>query len=129
MNETGGSRDRRRVGKAYEDLAATYLESQGYAILARNYHARRGELDLIALEGETLVFVEVRMRKSADPVSPMETITAQKRRRMALAARTYLARHRITDRDCRFDVVGILHPPGCAPKFDHLRNAFLLEPD
>lgn len=129
MSEKGGPRNRRRVGKAYEDLAAQFLESQGYVILARNYHARRGEVDLIALDGETLVFVEVRMRKKPDPVSPLETITAEKRRRMVLAAQAYLAQQRITDRDCRFDVIGIVHRPGYRPVIDHVENAFLPEAD
>jgi putative endonuclease len=127
MSGRGRSQNRRRIGKAYEDMAAAYFEAAGCSILARNYHARYGEVDLVVLDGETLVFAEVRMRGSADPVSPLETITAEKRRRMVLAAKAYLAEHDISDRDCRFDVIGIVHPRGQKAELEHLKNAFELE--
>jgi putative endonuclease len=122
-------RERRRVGTHYEDLAAGYLEEKGYRILDRNFHARRGELDLIALDGETVVFVEVRMRRQNDMVSPLESVTPEKQRRIVLAARTYLAKKQIVDRDCRFDVIAILHRPGCRPEIDHYESAFFPEAD
>jgi len=127
MSSEGGFGGRRGIGQGYEAMAAGYLEERGYRIVERNFHARRGEVDLVALDGETLVFVEVRMRRKRDMVSPLESVTGEKQRRIVAAARTYLARHRIVDRDCRFDVIGIMHAPGTRPEVEHVRDAFSVE--
>jgi len=127
MSGSSGDRNRRRTGSEYEDLAAGYLEEKGYSIVYRNYHGRRGEIDLIALDGETLAFVEVRMRRQDDVVSPLESVTPTKQRRMVMAARRFLAERRVEDRDCRFDVIAILHRPGCRPEIDHYEGAFFPE--
>lgn len=92
------------VGAAAETLAADYLMRQGLTILARNFRTRAGELDLVARDGRTLVFVEVRMRRSASHGGAVESITAQKRRRLVAAANGYLA---MLGREppCRFDAI------------------------
>lgn len=92
------------VGAAAETLAAEYLMRQGLTIVARNFRTRAGELDLVARDGRTLVFVEVRMRRSASHGGAVESITAQKRRRLVAAANGYLA---MLGREppCRFDAI------------------------
>jgi putative endonuclease len=91
-------------GAAAEALAAEYLAARGLAILVRNYRCRSGEIDLIARDRDTLVFVEVRLRSSAAFGGAAASITAAKRRRIARAARHYLA---MLGREppCRFDAI------------------------
>jgi putative endonuclease len=91
-------------GAAAEALAASYLSARGLTIVHRNYRCRGGEIDLIARDGEILVFVEVRLRRNRAFGTAAESITAAKRRRLRLAARHYLARlgH---EPPCRFDAV------------------------
>jgi len=91
-------------GAAAEGLATRFLAAQGLAIVGRNYRCRGGEIDIIAREGRTLVFVEVRMRRNAAFGGPAESITWTKRRRLRLAAEHYLARLR-HEPPCRFDAV------------------------
>lgn len=93
-----------RDGGAAERLAASFLERAGLTILERNYRCRFGEIDLVAASGATLVFVEVRARRSEAYGGAAGSITAAKRRRIVAAARHYLARQRAS-RACRFDVV------------------------
>jgi putative endonuclease len=92
------------AGAAAETLAAEYLMRQGLAIVARNFRTRAGEIDLVARDGRTLVFVEVRMRRSASHGGAVESITAQKRRRLVAAANGYFA---MLGREppCRFDAI------------------------
>ncbi len=91
-------------GAAAEALAATFLAAQGLAIVGRNYRCRGGEIDIIARDGRTLVFVEVRMRRNRAFGGAAESITATKRRRLRLAASHYLARLR-SEPPCRFDAI------------------------
>ena len=83
---------RARAGAQAEALAARFLEAHGLAIVARNVRSRLGEIDLVAREGATLVFVEVRLRRSRDYGGAAESITAAKRARIRRAAELYLAR-------------------------------------
>ncbi len=101
------SRARQTLGKIGEDLACRELERRGYAIVARRYRRRGGELDIIARDGATLVFVEVKARDGRRFGGAAEAVTGLKRRRMAQLALDYLARHRLTECPCRFDVVSI----------------------
>lgn len=90
-------------GREAEALAAAFLERQGLRVLTRNYRIRGGELDLVCRDGQTLVFVEVRLRTQAGFGGAAASITAGKRRRLILAARHYLLRH--PEAPCRFDCV------------------------
>lgn len=92
------------LGKFAENRAESLLKSAGLTIVERNWRCRHGEIDLIAQDGKTLVFVEVRSRARADYGSAAESITASKQRRVIAAARLYLARLK-TMPACRFDVV------------------------
>ena len=89
------SRARQMLGKTGEDLACRELERRGYAIVARRYRRRGGELDIIARDGATLVFVEVKARDGRAFGEAAEAVTALKRRRMAQLALDYMARHRL----------------------------------
>jgi putative endonuclease len=99
--------ERQVMGKAGEDLAVTELERRGYAIVARRYRTRHGEIDIVANDGETTVFVEVKARATAEFGRAAEAITRQKQRRLVSMAVDYVARHRLAQRPCRFDVVAI----------------------
>lgn len=109
-----------RRGEAAESLAASFLCAQGLVIARRNYRCRFGEIDLIARDGATLVFVEVRQRRTEGYGGAAESITAAKRARLVAAARHYLARHRSVP-PCRFDAVLIRGEP---PRIEWIRNAF-----
>ncbi len=109
-----------RRGESAENLAAAFLERKGLKILARNYRCRFGEIDLVALSGGSLVFVEVRARASEAFGGAAGSITAAKRRRIVAAARHYLARHRVSSA-CRFDVVLI---QGRSQEIEWLADAF-----
>src|SRR5262245_25810349 len=95
------------LGKTGEDLAVRELERRGYAILARRYRRRSGELDIIARDGSTIVFVEVKTRETTAFGEPAEAVTRMKRQRIVRLAVDYLMRHHLTAAPCRFDVVAI----------------------
>jgi putative endonuclease len=104
------------LGESGEDLACAALERRGYAILERRYRTRIGEIDIVARDGDVLVFVEVKTRRSSRFGQPTEAVTVAKRRRVALMAADYLARRRPRDSPCRFDVVAVTigeHGPPC----------------
>jgi putative endonuclease len=95
------------LGNLGESLAREELVSSGYAILATRYRTRFGEIDIVAIEGGTIVFVEVKARQSARYGTAAETIGPRKRRRIAAMALDYLARTNQLTTPCRFDVVAI----------------------
>mgnify|MGYP002509625113 CR=1 FL=1 len=97
----------REIGSRYEHIAGAYLEEKGYKILEYNYHCRLGEIDLIARDGEYLVFCEVKYRKGCVAGSPVEAVDVYKQRKLWKTAEYYLLRHRLYDVPCRFDVIGI----------------------
>jgi putative endonuclease len=117
------SRSRVILGKIGEDLACAELERRGYAILARRYRRRGGELDIIARDGATLVFVEVKSRDGHDFGDAAEAVTRLKQRRIAALARDFIVRHRLPECPCRFDVVAI-HLGDGAPAIEVYQNAF-----
>ncbi|WP_168014310.1 YraN family protein [Halomonas salinarum] len=110
------SADARARGAAIEALANDWLIARGLTPVARNQHAKGGELDLVMREGETLVFVEVRHRRDSRHGHPLETVTISKQRRLIKAARFYLARNGLSC-PCRFDVVAVT---GSAPNLEFL---------
>lgn len=100
--------DRRVLGRFGEDLALQQLEREGFRIVARNLRTRRGEIDLVALEGRTLCFIEVRLRSSFDYGSSAASVDARKRRRVIEVTRELLARETFPPHAAlRFDVVAI----------------------
>jgi len=115
-------RSRRALGDAGEEAAAASLERHGFRILARNHACRRGEVDIVAEEGDCVCFVEVRTR-NAGAVAPAETVTGPKQRRVVAAARDWLFRHP-TERCIRFDVAAVRREPGGGLDVELIRNAF-----
>ena len=111
------------LGRTGEDLACEELERRGYAIIARRYRRRGGELDIIARDGQTMVFVEVKTREGRAFGEACEAITANKRRTITRLALDYLMRHRLSECSCRFDVVSI-HVESGTPVIDVYQNAF-----
>jgi putative endonuclease len=98
---------RQFLGKLGEDLACAALERRGYAILARRYRSRFGEIDIVASCDETTVFVEVKTRAGDEFGGGAEAVTPWKQRRIAKMAADYLSRHDLHDTACRFDVVTV----------------------
>jgi putative endonuclease len=114
---------RQAFGKTGEDLAVAELERRGYAILARRYRTSHGEIDIIARDGETTVFVEVKARATAEFGTAAEAVTPRKQRKLAAMAIDYLARNQLTTVPCRFDVVGI-DDAEASPRLTVYPNAF-----
>ena len=113
-----------RLGRRGEEFAERHLASQGYRILERRYRTRAGEIDFIAEDGATLVFVEVKTRSSLAFGRPSEAVGSRKRARIAAAASLYLAFRGGPERSCRFDVVEVLESGGGAPRVRLIRDAF-----
>jgi putative endonuclease len=112
------------LGPRGEDLAARHLKRAGYRIVERNVRAGRHEIDIVARQGDTVVFVEVRTRASAAPVPPEDTINPEKRRRLVSAARHYMTRHPEPETYYRFDIIAILMPERGKPQVTWLQDAF-----
>jgi putative endonuclease len=116
---------RRWFGTRSERAAARFLRRLGYRILARNYVCPPGELDLVALDGGCIVFVEVRSTESGDPSRPAASVDAAKQRRLTDLALYFLQRHRLLGRAARFDVLAVSWPAGRRePVITHYRHAF-----
>jgi putative endonuclease len=116
---------KKSLGRRGEDAATQLLKRLGYRILARGLDSRLGELDIIAVEGRTIVFVEVKTRSSTDAGHPADAIDATKQRRMTQAALAYLKSHRLLQHAARFDVVAITWPESARrPTIEHYKNAF-----
>ncbi len=111
------------TGKNGEDLAVHYLKKQGYTIVVRNYRQRIGEIDIIARDGECLVFVEVKTRRTGRYGSPFEAVDNRKQIQISKVALEYMTRYKFDDVEARFDVVAVQFD-GHAPKVELMKNAF-----
>jgi len=111
-------------GRRGEDLAHRFLQARGFRIVARNYRtpSGRGEIDLVAWDGATLVFVEVKSRRSDAHGTPDRAVDAEKRRALVGAARNYARRANVAWENVRFDVVSVVS--GEPPAIVHHRDAF-----
>lgn len=110
-------------GIAGEEAAAVLLTGKGYQVLVRNYRVRGGEIDLVCLDGDTVVFVEVKTRGPGSLGRPDQAVTPVKRRRLLRAAAAFLSERDWWARPCRFDVVAVLVRDGrCTAS--HLPDAF-----
>jgi putative endonuclease len=118
----------RAVGNLGEAAAVRFLRRRGLVIVARNLRSRLGEVDLLAREGSTLVFVEVKARRGSPGDSPEAAVDARKRARLSRLALGYLAARRLGEQPCRFDVIGVLlDDAGRVTDVRHLRHAFDLD--
>ena len=117
---------RKRLGELAETLTAEHLRRKGYRILTRNYRCRYGEVDIIALDNRTLVFIEVRAKSAAGFGTPQESVGYRKQARLREVARHYLATEQTKGTLCRFDVVAIQFDPESrkVTEFEHIKNAF-----
>jgi putative endonuclease len=119
---------RKEMGDLGEALAGKILEHKGYVILDRNFRTRYGEVDLVAKEGEVLVFVEVKARSSLNYGSGAEALTKMKQQRLIRAALHYLFCRGWQNCPCRFDLLELsLDPEGKLLSYELLQNAFVPE--
>lgn len=109
------------VGKYGEDRACEYLANQGFQILARNFRCREGELDIVAQEGNTLVFVEVKTRTSVAAGHPFEAITALKQARIRRLAAEWCQRHQVSRVQVRLDAIAVILRGGRV-SIEHLKQ-------
>ena len=114
---------RGELGRRGEALAEQFLLAQDFEIVARNFRCRAGEIDLVALDGQSLVFVEVRSRRGARRGTGLESVTWRKQTQVARVAQYFLAGREWGERDARFDVIGIDFASE-PPAIEHVRGAF-----
>jgi len=108
-----------------EEAAARYLRRRGYRILGRRLRSELGEIDLVALDGATVVFVEVKTRQSAAADHPADTVDRAKQHRLTRLAVAYLKRHGLLESSARFDVVAVTWPPAARrPAIEHIAGAY-----
>ncbi len=116
---------RRWFGTRSERAAARHLQKLGYRILRRNYRCPQGELDLVALDGNCIVFVEVRSTGGTDATRPAASVDPAKQRRLTNLALHFLQRYRLLDHPARFDVLAVCWPEGRRePDVVHYPSAF-----
>ncbi len=116
----------RKIGTEAEDLAVEYLKNRGLTLLRRNYHCRRGEIDLIMHDGNFLAFIEVRYRKNNLYGSAAESVTGKKQHRLLTTANYYLQNENCgADTACRFDVITLSGEKN--PQIDWIKDAFQAE--
>jgi putative endonuclease len=113
------------LGKSGENYACLELERRGYAILDRRYRTRAGEIDVVARDGEVLVFIEVKARRSGRFGPPAEAVGPQKRVKLMQMASAYIFAKRLGNARCRFDVVSVMFGTGeRLPKVEIFKGAF-----
>jgi putative endonuclease len=117
---------KRTLGQRGERAAAKYLKRRGYKILATGDRLKHlDELDIVAADGRTVVFVEVKTRSSQDHGHPADAVDAVKQRKLTKLAVTYLKRHRLLDYPARFDVIAVTWPENARkPQIEYIQNAF-----
>ena len=115
--------ERDALGQRGENVAARYLRNSGYTIIVRNFRCNLGEIDIVAKDGKTLVFVEVKTRTVDDP-TPEDQVNTVKRHQLTKAAKLYLTRYGVPQPPARFDVVAIIWPEGREPQIRHTPHAF-----
>jgi putative endonuclease len=115
---------RHLFGRTSEAQAELFLRNKGYRIMDRNLRTRLGELDLVAQDGEVLVFVEVKARTTEAFGGALLAVNHRKRAKLVKLASQYLAQRHLTDRPCRFDVVLVQGRPSADAQVEHLQSAF-----
>lgn len=105
---------KRKIGVAGESIAEHFLRQQGYVIIEKNFYYRHGEIDIVAKEGTTLVFIEVKTRRTERFGSPEESVTPKKQELLRRTAEGYVASKNLPETECRFDVVSVVMKDGKA---------------
>jgi len=122
--EMSNEKNRRKTGSIGEEIACEFFSKLGYEIIERNYQYGHGEIDIIAMDREILVFIEVKYRKNLEYGPPETAITKGKQKLIRRTAEAYLYENDIKDQECRIDVAAILHLSGTKPEISHFINAF-----
>lgn len=116
---------RQTAGREAEAYALRYLQEHGLQLIAQNWLCKRGELDLVMLDGDTVVFVEVRYRRHAAWGGALESVDLRKQQKLVLAAQLFLQNEtRWADAACRFDVIAIEGSPDSGPPLNWIKHAF-----
>jgi len=118
------SKARINLGVQGEDLATDFFKTRGYTIPARNYRQKTGEIDIIARDGEVLVFIEVKTRSSLLFGQPYEAVTQKKQGQISRVALDYITRNKLHNQAMRFDVVSVLIPTNGKTEINHLPACF-----
>ncbi|OON96285.1 MAG: YraN family protein [Epulopiscium sp. Nele67-Bin005] len=119
MNYTQEVNQTKNIGRQFEEEARDFLMEKGYQILTMNYHSRFGEIDIIAQDDDTIVFIEVKYRSSDKFGHPVETVDFAKQQRILETAKFYIMKTENHNAACRFDVIGIFKG-----EIEHIENAF-----
>ena len=114
--------DRKQVGELGEKKALKYLKENGYKIMQRNFKCRTGEVDIIAMDGKTIVFIEVKTRRSLSYGLPCESVTAAKKKHILRTTRYYVSVNKLEDHDQRIDVIEVYLSEG-GTYYRHIKNA------
>lgn len=114
------------LGARGEEIAVAYLKGRKFTIVERNFRCKGGEVDIVARDTNTLVFVEVKTRRTLSFGPPQASVTPFKQRQISKAALTWLAKNRLHGAAARFDVIAIVLRDYQVPQIDHIRNAFEL---
>ena len=117
----------KRLGRAGEDLAAAYLEERDYRIAARNYRVPAGEIDIVAVKGRTVIFVEVKTRRSVRCGTPAQAVGWYKQQKIIRTAYWFLQQAGISECECRFDVMEVYAGEGEAWQVRHIPGAFEIQ--
>jgi putative endonuclease len=123
-NMFGLRKNTHNIGLEGEAIALKYLRRKRYAIVETRFRFLRGEIDIVARDGGTLVFVEVKMRTGRAYGRPEESVTPGKQRQIRKVAEGYLLKRRLGDVDCRFDVIAIRPDDNAGFAIEHFENAF-----
>ncbi len=126
MNGAGPKNDNKSLGVRGEEIATAYLKGRKFVILERNFRCKGGEVDIVAREGKTIVFVEVKTRRNEAFGPPQASVTPFKQRQISKAALTWLAKNLPDGGPARFDVVAILLRAHAVPAIEHIPDAFNL---
>jgi putative endonuclease len=113
----------KNLGETGEEMAAKFLEKHGFTILHRNWRTRKLEVDIVALHGKYLVFVEVKTRSGTFYGEAVDAVTRKKQKQIIKAANDYYSQYK-REEESRFDIIGIWHQPGIEPEIRHLADAF-----
>ena len=120
--------ERAETGAAGEQWAVVYLERLGHKILATRYRAHHAEIDIVSLDGSSVVFTEVKSSRRARTEPPAAMLSAAQQERIGQAAELFLAEHQLLDHACRFDVIEVVIASSRVPRIRHHRAAYILEP-
>ncbi len=126
MPKAGKGHANSGLGSRGEELAASWLEKHGIRVVERNFRCKGGEVDIVARDGATTVFVEVKTRRTMEYGVPQLALTPFKQRQISKAALTWLLKHRQPDSPARFDVIAIVLESDVTYRIEHIRDAFEL---